>query len=409
MSRAVQVAWLRARAVEVVPPAIIALVVLPYLINFHAEQSLPWNPATIDLAVYRQAVTGMANQQNIYLMASQGWQLYFLYPPFAAIVLAPLAFGSYTFWQVVWTLAGVGAQQLVLARSGVPRGWPLALAGCVAVLAVEPIRTTLGYGQINTLLMALVVADFLPARGRPRWLPPGILTGIAAGIKLTPILFILLAFAIGRWRHGLRAAATWLLTVVLGFLVLNPESKQYWTSLVGHELVLSGPVYVGNQAFSGLLARVFEVDPTLRLGRASMVVIALVAVTVGALWWRARPASLPRQVFALSLVGVGSCLASPVAWTHHFVWVLPLAVAVLTSRGVIPRWVRLLAGAWALWTCVGLPLVLLPYGGGPELRYTPWQDLIGSFGPGLGVVLLSALAVREALVEPAAVTPPAES
>ena len=50
MSRAVQVAWLRARAVEVVPPAIIALVVLPYLINFHAEQSLPWNPATIDLA-----------------------------------------------------------------------------------------------------------------------------------------------------------------------------------------------------------------------------------------------------------------------------------------------------------------------------------------------------------------------
>ena len=50
----------------------------------------------------------------------------------------------------------------MLKRCGVPRGWVLGLIGVAVVLAVEPIRTTLGYGQVNTMLMALVVADLLP-------------------------------------------------------------------------------------------------------------------------------------------------------------------------------------------------------------------------------------------------------
>ena len=52
----------------------------------------------------------------------------------------------------------------MLRRCGVPRGWKLGLIGVAVVLAMEPIRTTLGYGQVNTLLMALVVADLLPER-----------------------------------------------------------------------------------------------------------------------------------------------------------------------------------------------------------------------------------------------------
>ena len=99
--------------------------------------------------------------------------------------MVPLAFGPYVFWQVVWTLALVGAQQSVLRRCRVPRGWVLGLLGVAVVLAVEPIRTTLGYGQVNTLLLALVAADLLfgVARGR-RWAGVGV--GLAMAVKLTP-------------------------------------------------------------------------------------------------------------------------------------------------------------------------------------------------------------------------------
>ena len=105
---------------------------------------------------------------DIYATVTPGWKLYFIYPPIAAILMVPLAFGPYLLWQLVWTAGLVVAQQSVLRRCGVPRGWKLALVGVVVVLAVEPIRTTLGYGQVNTLLMALVVADLLPDAPRER-------------------------------------------------------------------------------------------------------------------------------------------------------------------------------------------------------------------------------------------------
>ena len=67
---------------------------------------------------------------------------------------------------MVWTAGLVWAQQSVMKRCRAPRGWKLGLLGIAVMLAVEPIRTTLGYGQVNTILMALVVADLLPRPGR---------------------------------------------------------------------------------------------------------------------------------------------------------------------------------------------------------------------------------------------------
>jgi alpha-1,2-mannosyltransferase len=120
-------------------------------------------PSTIDLEVYIYAVKDMLAGRDIYATVTPApWKLYFIYPPIAAILMVPLAIGPYVLWQLVWTAGLVVAQQSVLRRCGAPRGWKLALLGIAVVLAVEPIRTTLGYGQVNTLLMALVVADLLP-------------------------------------------------------------------------------------------------------------------------------------------------------------------------------------------------------------------------------------------------------
>ena len=147
---------------EFLPPFVVALLILPYIIQY--GKLIPWQPSTIDLQVYVYAVKDMLAGKDIFATTTPFWNLYFIYPPIAAILMTPLAFGPYAFWQVVWTGGLVWAQQSVLKRCGAPRGWKLGLIGIAVVLAVEPIRTTLGYGQVNTMLMALVVADLLPDR-----------------------------------------------------------------------------------------------------------------------------------------------------------------------------------------------------------------------------------------------------
>ena len=147
-------------AVEFLPPFAVALLILPYIIQY--GKLIPWQPSTIDLQVYVYAVKDMLAGKDIFATTTPFWNLYFIYPPIAAILMTPLAFGPYAFWQVVWSGGLIWAQQSVLKRCGAPRGWKLGLIGIAVVLAVEPIRTTLGYGQVNTMLMALVVADLLP-------------------------------------------------------------------------------------------------------------------------------------------------------------------------------------------------------------------------------------------------------
>ena len=159
--------------------------------------------------------------RDIYATTTPGWNLYFIYPPIAAILMVPLAVGPYVMWQVIWTFLLVWAQQSVLRRCGVPRGWVLGLVGVAVVLAVEPIRTTLGYGQVNTMLMALVVADLLPDRRGPkrRRIPQGTLIGLAAAIKLTPALFVIFAFLIGKRRVALTAVVSFVAFTAVGAML----------------------------------------------------------------------------------------------------------------------------------------------------------------------------------------------
>ena len=67
----------------------------------------------------------------------------------------------------------------------------------VMCMFLEPVRTTLYFGQINLVLMLLVLWD--TARGERSRLK-GIGVGIAAGIKLTPAYFILYYLAARQWR-----------------------------------------------------------------------------------------------------------------------------------------------------------------------------------------------------------------
>jgi alpha-1,2-mannosyltransferase len=386
-------------AVEFGPPMVVACAILPLIIQFGSY--VPWRPSTIDLEVYVYAVKDMLAGGDIYATTTPFWKLYFIYPPIAAILMVPLAFGPYVFWQLVWTAGLVGAQQSVLRRCGVPRGWKLGLIGVAVVLAVEPIRTTLGYGQVNTMLMALVVADLLPnppggsggvprgvntAPGERRRIPQGMLIGLAAAIKLTPALFLVFAFLIGRRRAALTGVLTFIALTGLGAILLFPETVTFFGGLSGGDTRTASPLYAGNQSLLGVFFRLGDSSVTTTLiGLGISAIVALLGTLVAAHWWR-----LGQQVFALAIVGLSTCLASPLSWTHHYVWILPLAVAVV--RPGLPRWVRYVGGFWVVWVCVCLPLAVLPYGRARERQYDLLQQLVANLGPIVGLVLIAGLA-----------------
>ena len=378
------------------PPYLAALVLLPWIIT--QGQAWPWLPSTIDLQVYVLAVQDMLAGRDIYATATPGWKLSFIYPPIAAVLMVPLAFGPYTLWQLVWTGLLIWAQQSVLKRCGVPRGWKLGLIGVAVVLAVEPIRTTLGYGQVNTLLMALVVADLLPVPrpepvegpGERRRIPQGSLIGLAAAIKLTPALFVIFAFLIGKRRVALTAIVSFVGFTLLGAIFQWSQTLHFWLGLAGGDTRTATPLYTGNQSLLGVFHRLGDDTSavTTVVGLAFAAVVALLGALVAAQWWADG-----EKVFAVALVGLCTCLASPLSWTHHYVWILPMGAAVLLGRG-LPRWVRGLAGAWVVWVSICLPLAALPYGFDRERDYTVLQQLVANLGPLLGLALLMGLAGR---------------
>lgn len=372
-------------AVEFLPPFAVALLILPFVIE--RGKLFPWQPSTIDLQVYVYAVKDMLAGKDILATTTPGWGLYFIYPPIAAVLMTPLAFGPYWFWQVVWTGALVWAQQSVLKRCGAPRGWKLGLIGIAVVLAVEPIRTTLGYGQVNTILMALVIADLLPdPPGERRRIPQGILIGLAAAIKLTPALFVIFMFLIGKRRAAITAIISFAVFTAIGAIFLFRETVIFFGGLSGGDTRTASPLYAGNQSLLGVFFRLGDSSRiTTLLGLAVAAVLAALGCLVAAHWWR-----VGEKVFGVAIVGFTTCLASPLSWTHHYVWILPLAMAVL-SPGV-PRWARYLGGFWVIWVCACLPLALLPYGHGQERQYDFMQQVVANLGPVLGVILLVGLA-----------------
>ena len=372
-------------ALEFLPPFAVALLILPFIIQY--GRLIPWQPSTIDLQVYVYAVKDMLAGKDIFATTTPFWNLYFIYPPIAAILMTPLAFGPYALWQVVWTGGLVWAQQSVLKRCGAPRGWKLGFIGIAVLLAVEPIRTTLGYGQVNTILMALVIADLLPdAPGERRRIPQGTLIGLAAAIKLTPALFVIFAFLIGKTRVAITAMISFAVFTGIGAILLFRETLVFFGGLSGGDTRTASPLYTGNQSLLGVFFRLGDSSRvTALVGLAVSVVLAVLGCLVAAHWWRHD-----EKVFAVAIVGLTTCLASPLSWTHHYAWILPLGMAVL-SPGV-PRWARYLGGFWVVWVCVCLPLAVLPYGGGRERQFDFLQQLVANLGPIIGVILVVGLA-----------------
>jgi alpha-1,2-mannosyltransferase len=365
----------------------------------------------IDLDVYRLGAHAWLTGHNLYgplPPTRNGLNLGFTYPPISAVAMAPLAVVPARLAGILMTGVTLGLMMAVVALflrtaglAGRGRSWKLAALLLPLAVLVEPVRTTLAYGQINVVLMALVSFDCLlpetwwtlpqawPLVGGRRigW-PRGALVGAAAALKLTPAVFVLFFVARRDWRAALTTAASFVAVTGIGALLAPHDSVRYWTTTV-FDTGRIGPLeFAGNQSLNGMLYRAHLT------GGAEQAAWFALAVAVGVLGLVAvgRAARAGRPLLALGLTACVTLLVSPVSWSHHWVWAAPIMItaALAAYRAKDRRALALAAGGLALF--LASPQWWFPGTAGRELHWGWWEQVVGSayVWLALGVLLASA-------------------
>lgn len=310
----------------------------------------------------------------VYADQTPDFPLPFTYPPFAAIVFYPLhllPFGLVAFaWQLGLFAALYGvvrmSQRLLAAgaapaaTSGVGAG-PAATSGAggdhrtamlwTAVgIWIEPLRSTFDYGQINVLLVLAV----LYAVYSTRWWVSGLLVGLAAGVKLTPAVAGLYFLGARRWAAVVFSAVVFFATVGISWLIIGGETRYYFTELLG-DASRVGPIGTSfNQSWRGGISRILGHDagygPLVLAGIAVTAVLAVLA-------WRAIGGASDR-LGAIVVVQLFGLLLSPISWTHHWVWLIPLMIWLLHGPLRDRLGAKVLGWGWLVLTLIGVPWLL---------------------------------------------------
>jgi alpha-1,2-mannosyltransferase len=378
-------------------------------------------PLMNDFEVYfyggsRVLETGEAGVNELYAPRDG---LPFTYPPFAALLFAVLAslgqsVGSLVF--ITTALLGAAVVSAWLARHYFGLGrwrdafadWrfrAVALAGTAAILLLGPWRDTFDFGQINIILMGLVLADFAlygkSRAGELRW-PAGLLIGIAAGIKLTPLAFGLY-FLVRRDFKALGwMAAGFFGSIAAAWALLPTASVTFWTKILPDTGRIGGPGYVDNLSVKGLLLHLGMPDS----GLTSMVwlalSLALAAVAALVIKWAVEA---DENFVAVSATAVLMLLISPVSWSHHWVWMaVALPCMAFAMHRVPSRDGKMRLAGWIIVAFSALAFYLTPkylavmagaqeWGKDPQ---TQWQLIVASLGVvcGMAMMVYWALAYR---------------
>ena len=311
----------------------------------------------LDLAVYRAGGAAAFSGHHLYTVQVSSLGYRFTYPPISALLFAPISWLPQQSAQVLWTLTSLVALwwvvRFTLGRYALPEvaanpTWQLAVFVLVALS--DPLRVGLGLGQINVLVALLVFADLCGAVPR---LPRGVMIGVAAAVKLTPLFLIAYLLAVRRTRDAAWAAATFLTVTAGAFVVMPDASADFWLRGYFSDLSHFGLGYVSNQSVNGLIVRLLG-SP---LHAKPFWFPAALLVTVTVLWTARRVE--PARPWLSEAIALAAMLAvSPVSWIHHWIFVLPLVMACIrlgADRRYRPvRWLGLALTAVLLFRVVWL-------------------------------------------------------
>ena len=341
-----------------------ALLVLSVAARLAWTYLVPNGANFVDLHVYLGGAAALDKPGTLYsyVYADQtpDFPLPFTYPPFAALVFYPLTKLPFSVVALGWQLGIIAALYGVVRVSqrllGVPSGagHPSAMLWTAVGIWTEPLRSTFDYGQINVVLVLAV----LWAAYSTRWWVSGLLVGLAAGIKLTPAIAGVYLAGVRRWGAAVFAFAVFAATVAVSYLVIGQQARYYFTDLLG-DASRVGPIGTSfNQSWRGGVSRILGHDAG--YGPVVLAGIALTAV-VAVLAWRALATAADGRrdrLGSLLVVEFFGLLISPISWTHHWVWVLPLMIWLFEGPWRERPGARPLGWGWLALTLVGVPWLL---------------------------------------------------
>jgi alpha-1,2-mannosyltransferase len=315
----------------------------------------------VDLHVYLGGAETLNRAGTLYSYTyadqTPDFPLPFTYPPFAAVVFYPLTF--LPFWLVAagWQIGIVAALYGVVRVSqrllGIVGGVRTAMLWTAVSIWLEPLRSTFDYGQINVALAFMSLCAVYSSR----WWVSGLLLGSAAGIKLTPAIGGLYFAGVRRWAAAAFSVVMFAATVGVSWLAAGDQVRYYFTELLGNAARV-GPIGTSfNQSWRGGISRILGHDA----GYGPSVIAAL-AVTAVLTWlaWRvlASGADEPDRLGLMVVVQLFGLLLSPISWTHHWVWLVPLMIWLLHGPYRYLREAHALGLGWLALTLTGVPWLL---------------------------------------------------
>ncbi len=292
----------------------------------------------------------------------------FDYPPVVAWLLQPLAGAPSTIAANAWLLmllASTVAGTAIIAFELLPATWPRIELTAVFSLLYAPVTYNLWHGQMSAvvyLFLALALRSWL----RGKQISLGVYIGIAALIKLAPVLLIVLLLRRRWWAACVSLVATLGLGFGVGVLALGIGTlREYVTQVLPILGQQNGWIY--NQSAAGAASRmithsVLAFQPSSMVMMVVIVAMAVLAVSVAA--WTVRPGEVSRDIrgseFGLGILAM--LLAGSVTWFWHLgaLLIVLASVAGLVAGGEVHRPRRLATAGWAavLTTGVAAPLFI---------------------------------------------------
>jgi alpha-1,2-mannosyltransferase len=323
----------------------------------------------LDFRVYRMGGQSVVDGDGSLYTRSFGegeGSLLFTYPPFAALAFTVLTLvsaetGALLF---VWLSILIAAATSLLATRYLggfrtvrdvvmhPTALPLAIAGTGLVSLLGPWRETMAFSQVNILLFAMIAADLLS--GPHRRMPTGLLTGIAAGIKLTPLVFGLYFLVRGEWKQLFTMAAGFFGTIALGFLLLPAESATYWLQMLRDTGRIGGEGYVDNLSLRGAILHFLGPDfpSTVPWLLISLLLVAATAYIIREARRRAD------RFLPIAMTSLLMLLISPISWSHHWVWIVVVLAVLAGQAAGLPRELRAHRTTAAVLFVITLPVFI---------------------------------------------------
>jgi alpha-1,2-mannosyltransferase len=278
----------------------------------------------IDLTIYRDGGEAVLRGAHLYGLRFPG-ALAFTYPPLSALLFTALRTVSMGVLEPLVTGVSLLLLPLMLALAlrlspldaSISRDRAIRLALLVAAVAVwlEPVWTTLRYGQVDLLIGALIFYDLSRPDGS-RFKGAGL--GLAVALKLTPAIFVVYLLLTRRVRAAVVSLSVFLATIALGFALIPGDSSAYWGGVFLDSSRVGRIENTANQSLRGAFARLLHSMNVETLWLFTAAVVALAGLTLAVVAGRrgddARGASL------CALTGL---LVSPISWSHHWVLAVP--------------------------------------------------------------------------------------